>query len=276
MIVRRSPETIGERTPRRIVRRQGVVPAGSLARTAAASIGHSRGAARGLAWVVVAAMFVGLTTYGGYWLWESPAFRVNHVTVVGNQRVASDEIVGAVGLFDQSMFTANLADAQETLYTFPLLASVEVKRDWPNGIRVIVEERQAWGTWLQGGVRYTIDHDGVVLGTEAPPAGAPQIKAAETATLRVGDHVDYQAVAAAAEIYEKLPRVLGTTVTEIAYVTGSGVQVTTAAGHTGLLGDSTSIAYKLSAWAALATEARAKGINYTTIDLRYGNRPVLH
>ena len=42
-----------------------------------------------------------------------------------------------------------------------------------------------------------------------------------------------------------------------------------------MLGDSSSIAYKLSVWAAMAQQAQLQKINYTTIDLRYGNRPVL-
>jgi cell division septal protein FtsQ len=82
-------------------------------------------------------------------------------------------------------------------------------------------------------------------------------------------------VDAAAEIYDRLPRQLGTTVAEVAFTAGQGVKVTTAAGETALLGDSSSIAYKLAAWAAMATEAKKQNITYTTIDLRYGNRPVL-
>lgn len=277
MIVRRSAATVGERSPGQIVRRHaGVVP-GRIARdTAEFTDGRSGSRLRVYACVAVAVLFIAVTAYGGWLLWESPVFRVSHVKVSGNERITSEEIVQLTDMFGQSMFTANLADAQETLSTLPLLAKVELKRDWPSTIRVTVEERQAWGTWMQGGVRYTIDRDGVVLGTEPPPAGSPQVKAAESVTLRVGDRVDYQAVTAAAEIYEQLPRRLGTTVTEIAYVTGTGVQVTTASGQNALFGDSSAVPYKLSVWAALATEARNQGITYTTIDLRYGNRPVLY
>ncbi|MEX0781509.1 MAG: FtsQ-type POTRA domain-containing protein [Dehalococcoidia bacterium] len=280
MIVRRSQPTVGEK-PRAIVpRHAGVVG------TRGRSEGRERAAPAAprislkprlrYVWAASAVLWAAILGYGGWWLYESPAFRVNHVKVTGNERTSTDEIVRLTGLFGDSMFTANLADTQEVLFSFPLISSVDVKRDWPNSVQIVIEERQAWGTWEQGGVRYTIDRDGVVLGTEGPPAGSPQIKTSEATTLRVGDRVSYQAVDAAAEIYEKLPRQLGTTVTEIAYVTGTGVQVTTASGQNALLGDSSSIAYKLSVWAALSTEARNRGITYTTIDLRYGNRPVLY
>ena len=80
---------------------------------------------------------------------------------------------------------------------------------------------------------------------------------------------------AAAEIYEKLPRQLGTTVKQVSFIAGKGVQVTTTNNQTALLGDSSSIAYKLAVWAAMAQQAQTQRISYTTIDLRYGNRPVL-
>ena len=86
---------------------------------------------------------------------------------------------------------------------------------------------------------------------------------------------DKFAVDAAAEIYELLPRQLGTTVTEVAFLTGKGVQVTTGSGEVALLGDSGGITYKLAVWAAVASEARREGIAYSVVDLRYGNRPVL-
>lgn len=218
---------------------------------------------------------LGLIGYGAFWVWSSPFFKVSNIEVSGNERVSTTSIVESVSLLGDSMFDADLASAQQTLYTQPLVNAVKIERDWPNTIRVTVEERKAWGTWEQGGVRYTIDRDGVVLGIGAAPQGSPVIKSSELGSRITGDKVDYQAVDAAAEIYEKLPRQLGTTVAEVAFITGKGVQVTTANNQTALFGDSSSISYKLAVWAALQSEAQVQRINYTTIDLRYGNRPVL-
>lgn len=216
-----------------------------------------------------------LVGYGAYWTWTSPFFKVSNVEVVGNQRIASGTVVETAGLLGESMFDADLAAAQEALYQQPLVNSVRIERDWPHTVRVVIEERKAWGTWEQTGVQYTIDREGVVLGQGAASAGSPVIRSTEPGNRIIGDHVDYQAVDAAAEIYEKLPRQLGTTVAEVAFITGKGVQVTTTNNQTALFGDSSSISYKLSVWAALAQEAQVRNINYTTIDLRYGNRPVL-
>ncbi len=273
IIVRRGRQTVGEKAPRMIVRRSrggGEPPAGGGRRFFRLPR-PGRGWLLGLALLGVAAMLGG----AGYWAWTSPFFRVNAIEVTGNERIGADVVVASTGLLGESMFTADLATAQKVLYQQPLIHSVRIERRWPATVRIFIEERQAWGAWEQGGVRYTIDREGVVLGTVPPAAGSPVIVSAAPGSLRQGDRVDYQAVDAAAEIYERLPRQLGTAVTEVAHVAGKGVQVTTATGETAFLGDSSSIAYKLAVWAALRREAEVRGINYTTVDLRYGNRPVL-
>ncbi len=278
-IIKRNRPVIGETRAHTIVKRtQGVVggppprgPRGPRFRFPRFHWRLSKG------WMITTGVIsvLGVLGYGSYWTWTSPFFKVSNVEVVGNQRVATGTVVEASGLLGESMFDADLAAAQQALYQQPLVNSVHIERDWPHTVRVVIEERKPWGTWEQTGVQYTIDREGVVLGQGPAPSGSPVIRSNEPGNRIVGDRVDYQAVDAAAEIYEKLPRQLGTTVAEVAFTTGKGVQVTTANGQTALFGDSSSIAYKLSVWAALQREAQVRSINYTTIDLRYGNRPVL-
>jgi len=286
MIVKRRPR---QRWPRAIVRRtrasvgegKGTIvrrssrgvrpPAGGGARPWPANFHFGKAWLRGIAALAALALVFG----AGAWLWQSPFFEVNDVEVQGTERISPETVVQRSGLLGQRMFDVDLATAQDELFRLPLVASVRVRRKWPDTIKITVVERRPWGIWEQGGVRYTIDREGVILGTFPPGANAPVIRSSELTSLLQGDHVSYQAVDAAAEIYDRLPRQLGTTVTEVAYVTGKGVQVTTADGQVGLLGDSSSIAYKLAAWAAMSRQAQSRGINYTTIDLRFGNRPVL-
>lgn len=278
-IVKRQRPVVGEARANTIIKRtRGVVggkpPRGPRGPRFHLPSFHWR-PSKGLLFVGGALSVLGVVAYGAYWTWSSPFFKVSNVEVVGNQRVSAGTLVESSGLLGESMFSADLASAQQALYQQPLVNSVRIERDWPHTVRVVIEERKAWGTWEQTGVQYTIDREGVVLGQGPAPAGSPVIRSTEAGNRIIGDRVDYQAVDAAAEIYEKLPRQLGTTVAEVAFTSGKGVQVTTTNGQTALFGDSSSIAYKLSVWAALAQEAQVRNINYTTIDLRYGNRPVL-
>lgn len=220
---------------------------------------------------------VGFAVVGGIAAWAaySPYFKVGEVTVTGTENIPPEVVVERAGLIGESIFSADLNAAQRAIYELPLVASAKIERSWPDRIVVTIQERQAWGTWEQGSVAYTIDRQGVVLGAVPPPEDAPVIRSSQAGSRQQGDRVDYQAVEAAAAIYELLPGALGTEVAEVAYSASRGLVVTTENGQVGVFGDSSSIRYKLSVWAALAAEAQARHISYTTIDLRYGNRPVL-
>jgi cell division protein FtsQ len=234
---------------------------------------------RGSAIVAVIVAFIGVLAGSGYAAYHSPFFEVSQVQVRGNSDVSTSLIVERAGLMGDRMFNADLASAQRSIYSIPQLESVRLERSWPDTIVVYVEEREPWGVWEQGGLSYTIDREGVVIsttGVPSPPPGAPVIISSEVGARQLGDRVDHHAVAVATDIYELLPERLGTTVTEVAFLTGKGVQVTTSDGQTAILGDSSGIDYKLAVWEAVSATARNEGIEYTVIDLRYGNRPVLH
>lgn len=276
-IIRRARPAVGGPAPRTIVRRgRGVaLPPSAPKRPGAVRRVFGWRPSRRFIAVAGAAAALGVVVYSGYWVATSPFFKVSEVQVTGNQRMSASSVVEVADLLGESIFTADLTAAQQRLYAEPLVYAVHVERAWPDTVRIQIEERQQWGTWEQSGVEYIIDREGVVLGVGRAAEGAPVIRSSEPGNRVQGDRVDYQAVDAAAEIYEKLPRQLGTTVSEVAFIHGKGVQVTTANNLTALFGDSSSISYKLAVWAALSAEARAQRITYTTIDLRYGNRPVL-
>ena len=278
-IVRRTRAAVGASGPRMIVRRsRGAVVGGPPRGPRGPRFSWPSFSWRPSSWLLLLSSLLGtlaLFGYGAFWVWNSPFFKISEVEVIGTERISAASVIETTGILGESMFDADLAAAQRELYKEPLVYGVRIERDWPHTIRITIEERRPWGTWEQSSVEYTIDREGVVLGVGPAPEGSPVIRSSEPGNRVQGDRVDYQAVDAAAALDEKLPRQLGTTVAEVAFIQGKGVQVTTTNGLTALFGDSSAISYKLSVWAALAAEAQARRINYTTIDLRYGNRPVL-
>ena len=227
-------------------------------------------------WLPVAAAAVLLAVaVGGVWAWQSPLLRVQEVEVVGAVSARESDIIEQVALWGERMFTADLNGTAKAIGELPLIASVDIERSWPSTVRITVHEREPWGSWEQAGLRYTIDREGFVLGHRAPPADSTTIVSNESFSLRPGDRVDYHAVDAAAEITSHIQEALGTSAVELTYSPDEGIRVRTADGQTALLGDSSGIAYKLAVWARVAQEATAQDITYSTIDLRFGDRPVL-
>ena len=224
---------------------------------------------------IAAALLLAGVVGAGAVAWHSPTLRVGDVEVEGAVSTSERDILEQVDFWGERMFTADLTRAADAIAELPLVASVEVQREWPSTVRITVREREPWGSWEQAGVRYTIDREGYVLGYGAPPADSTTIVSNESYSLRPGDRVDYHAVDAAAEINEQIEQALGTRATELTYSPGEGIRVRTEDGQTALLGDSSGIAYKLAVWARVAEEALARDITYSTIDLRFGDRPVL-
>jgi cell division protein FtsQ len=222
-----------------------------------------------------ALVIVAFALAGGVWLWQSPLLRVQKIEVRGTSEIAVEAVLARLDAENESMFTIDLARAERDVASLARVASVHVEQQWPNRLVVTIVEREPWGTWEQAGGEYTVDRDGMVLSRRPAPPGLPVIRSFQAFTLQPGDRVDYQAIEAASEIYALLPEALKTQVSDVAYLAGKGVQVTTTSGQTALLGDSSGIPYKLSVWAAVAQEATVRGLVYSTIDLRYGNRPVL-
>ncbi len=266
MIVRRTRPAVGSRRPRTIVRRP---PAGVVEQRA-----------RRVPWtrllLATAALAAGTAVgLGGWWVWESPLLEISHIEVAGAEQVPVEAVVTRSGLLGRRIVTADLAAAQERLMAHPLIRTARIEREWPNGVRIVVEERQPWGAWEQAGYRYVIDREGVVLGTGEAPPGGVVIRSSSSGALRAGDRVDRHAVEAAAQLQQLLPARLGVEVAEVTFDASAGVVVRTANGHEAYIGDASGIEYKLAVWAAVAARAAERGIEYRTVDLRFGDRPVL-
>ena len=211
----------------------------------------------------------------GIWLWQAPYLRVQQVEVLGTSDITVSSVLSRLNVEGRSMFTLDLGKAEKNVASLARVSTVHIEQKWPDRVIVTIVERTPWGTWEQAGGEYTVAEDGVVLSRRRAADTLPVIRSFQNFTLQPGDLVDYQAIEAASEIYALLPDVLGTRVREVAYLAGKGVQVTTTSGQVALLGDSSAVSYKLAVWASVAQEAAERGLAYSTIDLRYGNRPVL-
>ncbi len=116
----------------------------------------------------------------------------------------------------------------------PLVKSVRIERDWPQSVRITVEERQPWGIWQVGDRQYVIDRDGIVLADVPPAEGAPVVKdLTNPVRLVPGDRVDRDAVTLTLLLSQRVPEVLAMTPVGFEY---SSEQGSGTAGRRGLPG----------------------------------------
>lgn len=116
-----------------------------------------------------------------------PYFYVPSATVVGNNRITSDEINGVLGIAGKSVFTLQPKEMERLLrLNYPELTAANVEISLPNIVHITVVERQPVILWQQNGGFTWIDTTGVafrprgsadgmivVNALDAAPAGLP-------------------------------------------------------------------------------------------------------
>jgi cell division protein FtsQ len=230
---------------------------------------------------------------GGWWLYQSPLLRIQEVTVNGTRLLDPEELAAIAALHDSSTLFPNTGGARRRLESVPMVKSVTFERAWPQGMRIIVQERRPWGFWEAGGRRYVIDEEGFVLERVLPDEGAPLIHHLDARdSLEVGDRVDPDAVALTRRLVETAPQALGLAVATVDYSNQSGLTAVFSAGggqtaarpggfasgegeEGGLrvtFGDGRDFDYKMAALRALLERARQQGVEVRSVDLRFGER----
>jgi cell division protein FtsQ len=99
-------------------------------------------------------------------------FRVDTITVTGENHYAQDEIIQATGLrMGDNLFLLNkYAIAQELLEKLPYIAQVRINRVLPDTLAIEVTEREAAAAVIQDGSAWLINSEGKIVEQRAASA----------------------------------------------------------------------------------------------------------
>ncbi len=162
-------------------------------------------ARRWLAWRrVLAVLLVGAVVGGSVWLvLFSPVLAVSKVTIDGHEVLDPGEVrrTAAVPGGDP-LATVDLGAVTARVETLAPVKSVDVSRDWPDGVRILLRERDAVAVVESGGRVRGVDAEGVVF-RDFPPA--PD----DLPVVRMDPETEADALAEAASVISVLPAGLG-------------------------------------------------------------------
>lgn len=206
-------------------------------------------------------------------LYLSPALRVHEVEVVGATQVDPAKVREMASMNGDSMFHLDFAGAEHQISYLPLVRDVKIERHWPHTVRIVVSERQPWGYWQTGDMKYVIDAEGVVLADVPPGEGAPVIVDSNPIRLVPGDRVDLDAVRLTRTLVERVPSALALNIVAFEYSVAQGLALATDAGYRVVLGDSQNVDYKLAVWKAVEEDLGRDGMPGHVLDLRFRDRP---
>ncbi|MEY4699746.1 MAG: hypothetical protein RIR85_1166 [Pseudomonadota bacterium] len=88
-----------------------------------------------------------------FWLGQRPVFSLNHLTIESLDGRELKHVnlptirARAVDQVQGNFFTVRLDQARQAFESMPWVRRASVRRDWPNGIVVAIEEHQAMGVW---------------------------------------------------------------------------------------------------------------------------------
>ena len=165
----------------------------------------------------------------GLWLllW-SGLFGLDSVKVRGTSRLTRAQVVAAAGLRPGVPLATLDTDAvRRRVAALAPVASVQVHRDWPSTVRIVIRERQARAVVVTDAGLRLVDRDGVAFAEVASqPALLPRITVdSSSAGPRPGSGPD-PAVRAAVAVLDALPASLQTQVVGLSAASTESVQLT--------------------------------------------------
>ena len=206
-------------------------------------------------------------------LLNSPLMDIQTIQVEGAQVVSPASVKQLVGLKGQHVLTADLDAAQQRVAALTMVKAVNVSRDWPSGVKVVIVEREPWGRWRADNTVWAIDSEGVVLEGAAPSSSGPIVtQTSALPAIKPGAIVDTAAVEMAAELHKlgsplPLPGVIA-----YEWSLTDGLTLITEHGRI-VFGDADGFDYKYAVWDLLEREAHRRGEPLLFADLRFGLRP---
>lgn len=132
------------------------------------------GVARLLVWpvlrvVLLIVVVVGAMSYATAMVTGAGLFRVSRVTVRGNARLSTGEVLALVsGIRQESVLTANLPAYRARLTESPWVADATLRRVLPGTIEVMIRERTPMGLCRLIDQLYLVDAEGAIIDEYGP------------------------------------------------------------------------------------------------------------
>jgi cell division protein FtsQ len=126
------------------------------------------------AWIAVRVVVVfGLMAYGGWrgtsLVLAAPALQISRVTVRGNERLATGEVLALVaGLRQRNILSVRLDEWRERLMSSPWVEDATLRRVLPSTVEITVRERRPIGIGRVANALYLVDGRGVIVDEYGP------------------------------------------------------------------------------------------------------------
>jgi cell division protein FtsQ len=222
--------------------------------------------------LVLAALMAGaLAALYHLWLRDSSLVAVKDVQVTGLTSKDGPRIRAMLEVAAEDMTTLHVRkeELEEAVRGFPVVGSIHVETDFPNGLRIEVEERPAAALVSVDGVPLPVAADGTVLRGLRPPEGLPLLRMEKPAVDgRVTDAETLRALLVAGAAPAGFPQ----RIARLSEGPERGIVIELEDGPELIFGDADYVVEKWTAAVRVLADGDAAGASY--IDVRLPDRPV--
>ena len=133
-------------------------------------------------WLTIFGIIIGGIIYAML----SPIFNIKNITVAGNSKISSEAIISLSGLnIDQNIFNFRTSNVKEGIKQNPYIDTVEIKRKFPDTVKISVQERTATYMLTYGNAYVYINNQGYILEITSKKGDFPIIEGYETPTEQI-------------------------------------------------------------------------------------------
>lgn len=220
---------------------------------------------RRLCWVAAIVLVVGI---GGAWLRDSSVLAVKHVEIKGATGQDSENLREALTTAAQEMTTLHVreSDLKTAAEPYPTVASISVKRRFPNTLSIEVKSREPVAQIVSGSAHQAVAADGVIL-RGVKPGAVPVVR---MNGLPTGTRVEGGRALRAIQVLAAAPPPLRPKIKTLSFQK-SGIVVTLYKGPELRFGDASRPNAKWLAAARVLADSSSHGATY--IDVALPERP---
>jgi len=209
----------------------------------------------------------------------SPFFNITGIEVYGSKYFSEQEIMLLSGINEeQNIFTAPLNTIEQRLMRIPRLASVNVERNFPNQLRISVEERQTVAYVPYAGYFVELDEQGhaICITESVTDVNIPIISGINVTYAEIGQDVSpVKEISECCKVGAMLIKKDISDLSEVSISEDGLITVITIDGTKILLGKKDGIESTLELLVPILNSVREQARQAKVIDLRVESKPVV-
>lgn len=214
----------------------------------------------------IAAAMIGILV----WMFTADDFYIQRVRVTGLETLSANEIARLAGLERLHLFWVDPAQVEAALLTSPLIASARVIVEMPpEGVHIVIQERQPALVWEQGGESVWVDVGGRVMEQRQERSGLLRIVADPLVEGEAPPALDLDIVTGALQLSQLIPNL-----STLRYHPDKGLGYNDPRGWEVWFGAGTDMPQKVIVYDAVVADLARRGIVFRELNVTDPDQPV--